>query len=169
MKKKRSSSTDSFYATFESPVGRLYLVFTGEALAGIDFKKPSAVLRKGPIPSLIQRELMQFFENGRDDFTQKIFLAKGTAFDHNVWLALKDIPFGETRTYKWLAEKIGKPNAYRAVGQSLSRNPLPIVLPCHRVIESDGSLGGYSAGTDIKRRLLDMEYYLKMAKRGEHA
>jgi methylated-DNA-[protein]-cysteine S-methyltransferase len=69
------------------------------------------------------------------------------------------------RTYKWLAEKTGKPGAFRAVGQSLSRNPIPIILPCHRVIESDGSIGGYSAGVDIKRRLLEIEYYSKLAKR----
>lgn len=165
MKEKRSSSTDSFYDTFESPVGTLYLIFTGKILRGIDFKKPSEILRRGNAPFLIKKELKEYFENGRDDFTQKIALTKGTEFEKKVWLALKEIPYGETLTYKWLAEKIGKPNAFRAVGQALSRNPMPIVLPCHRVIESDGSLGGYSAGIDIKRRLLDIEYYMKLAKK----
>jgi len=166
MKEKRSSSTDSFYDIFESPVGRLYLIFTNKILRGIDFKKPNEILGKGTAPSLIIRELREYFETGRDDFTQKIGFMKGTEFDKKVWLALKEIPYGETRTYKWLAEKIGKPNAFRAVGQALSRNPIPIVLPCHRVIESDGSLGGYSGGIDMKRRLLDIEYYIKMAKNG---
>jgi methylated-DNA-[protein]-cysteine S-methyltransferase len=166
MKEKRSSSTDSFYDTFESPVGKLYLIFTGTALRGICFKKPDEILRKGSVPSLIIKELREYFETGRDDFAQKIALTKGTEFEKRVWLSLKEIPYGETRTYKWLAEKTGKPNAFRAVGQALSRNPIPIVLPCHRVIESDGSLGGYSAGIDIKRRLLDIEYYIKMAKNG---
>jgi methylated-DNA-[protein]-cysteine S-methyltransferase len=64
-----------------------------------------------------------------------------------------------------LAQKIGKPNASRAVGQALGRNPLPIIIPCHRIIESDGTLGGYSGGTDIKRRLLDMEYYVKLSEK----
>src|SRR4030043_1701346 len=89
---------------------------------------------------------------------------EGTEFERKVWLTLKEIPYGETRTYKWLAEKIGKPSAYRAVGKALSRNPLPIVLPCHRIIESDGTIGGYSSGIDIKRRLLEIEYYNKVSK-----
>lgn len=87
-----------------------------------------------------------------------LFFLEGTDFDKKVWLALKEIPYGETKTYKWLAEKTGNSNAYRAVGQALSRNPIPIVFPCHRIIESDGSIGGYSSGINIKRRLLEIEY-----------
>ena len=71
----------------------------------------------------------------------------------------------ERRTYKWLSEKIGSPKASRAVGQALGRNPISIVLPCHRIIESDGSIGGYSSGVDIKRRLLEMEYYNALSKK----
>jgi methylated-DNA-[protein]-cysteine S-methyltransferase len=115
---------------------------------------------------VIIKELGEYFENGKDNFTQKISITKGTEFEKKVWLTLQEIPFGETRTYKWLAEKVGKPNAFRAVGQALGKNPLPIILPCHRIIESDGSIGGYSGGTDIKRRLLDKEYYIKLAKDG---
>jgi len=151
MKQKMSLSTESFYDTVESPIGTLYLVFTGKILRGTAFKKPGEILRKGDAPPPIKKELKEYFENGRE-------------FDKKVWLALKDIPYGETRTYKWLAEKIGKPTAFRAVGQALSRNPIPILLPCHRVIESDGSIGGYSSGIDIKRRLLEIEYYNKLAK-----
>ena len=95
----------------------------------------------------------------------EIVLMRGTEFDHRVWLTLKEIPFGETRTYKWLAERIGKPKASRAVGQALGRNPIPILLPCHRIIESDGSIGGFSGGVDIKRRLLDIEYYKTLGKK----
>ncbi|MDP2754304.1 MAG: methylated-DNA--[protein]-cysteine S-methyltransferase, partial [Nitrospirota bacterium] len=109
-------------------------------------------------------ELKEYFENGREEFTQEIDFTKGTELDKKVWLALKGIPYGETRTYKWLAEKVGKPTAFRAVGRALSRNPIPILLPCHRIIESDGSIGGYSSGIDIKRRLLEIEYYNKLAK-----
>jgi O-6-methylguanine DNA methyltransferase len=86
----------------------------------------------------------------------------GTEFERKVWAALNEIPFGETRTYKWIAEKIGNPAAVRAVGRALSKNPIPIVIPCHRVIESDGSIGGYSSGVNIKKRLLELEYYSKM-------
>jgi methylated-DNA-[protein]-cysteine S-methyltransferase len=165
MKQKMSLSTESFYDTVESPIGTLYLVFTGKILRGIDFKKPGEILRKGNALPLIKKELKEYFENGREEFTQGINLTKGTEFDKKVWLALKDIPYGETRTYKWLAEKIGKPTAFRAVGQALSRNPIPILLPCHRIIESDGSIGGYSSGIDIKRRLLEIEYYMRLAKK----
>jgi len=165
MKEKRSGSIDSFYDTFDSPVGKLFLVFSGKKLSGIDFKKPADIPRKGKAPHLIKNELKEYFEQGKDTFAMEMVLARGTEFDHQVWLALKEIPFGETRTYKWLAARIGKPNASRAVGQALGRNPIPILLPCHRIIESDGSLGGFSGGEDIKRRLLDMEYYKKLGKK----
>jgi len=161
----KKKGNESYYDTFESPLGTLYLVFAGGILIGVTFKKPTGVIRKGEAPSLIKKELREYFENGRQAFTQKIDFAKGTGFDRNVWLALKEVPYGETRTYKWLAEKLGNPAASRAVGQALSRNPIPILLPCHRIIESDGSIGGYSAGSDIKRRLLEIEYYMKPAKK----
>jgi methylated-DNA-[protein]-cysteine S-methyltransferase len=166
MREKRSSSTDSFYDTFESPVGNLYLVFDGKSLREIHFRKPADMLRRGKAPPLLKKELKEYFESGREEFTQRIVLTGGTEFEKAVWHALMEIPYGETRTYKWLAEKIGKPNASRAVGQALSRNPIPIIIPCHRIIESDGTIGGYSGGIDIKRRLLDIEYYIKLSKQG---
>ena len=168
MSGKRLSSTDSFYDTFESPIGILYLICAGKTLCGIDFQKPAGVLRKGKAPLLLKKELKEYFESGREEFTQKIVFMSATEFEKAVWNALTEIPYGETRTYKWLAEKIGKPNACRAVGQALSRNPMPVIIPCHRVIESDGSLGGYSGGIDIKRRLLDIEYYIKLSKQVTH-
>ena len=151
--------------TFESPIGTLYLFFNGDILKGISFKKPPGVFRKGKAPSLIKKELKEYFENGLEEFSQKIGFTKGTEFEKKVWLTLKDIPYAETRTYKWLAEKIEKPTATRAVGQALSRNPLPIILPCHRIIESDGTIGGYSSGVDIKRRLLEIEYYINLSRK----
>jgi len=152
-----------FYDIFESPVGPLYLIFSGKLLAGISFNKPPHIpFRKNPVSKNFIKEIEDYFHGTRRDFTQKIKFLKGTDFEKKVWLCLKDIPFGETRTYKWVAEKIGDPLAARAVGQALSRNPIPIVLPCHRVIESDGSIGGYSSGVNIKRRLLEMEYYSKI-------
>ncbi|HMK49225.1 MAG TPA: methylated-DNA--[protein]-cysteine S-methyltransferase [Thermodesulfovibrionales bacterium] len=164
MKKKRSSNTDSFYEVYESPVGDLYLIFAGKDLCAIEFSKPVDIPLKKSSSSPLHKELKEFFKHGKDLFEQTIALAKGTDFDYQVWMALKEIPFGETRTYKWLAEKIGRPNASRAVGQSLGRNPIPIVLPCHRIIESDGSIGGFSSGTDVKRRLLEIEYYIKLTR-----
>lgn len=166
MSGKRLSSTESFYDTYASPIGILYLIFSGKTLCEIEFQKPAGALRKGKAPPLLIKELKEYFTSGREEFTQKTAFFSGTGFEKAVWQALTEIPFGETRTYKWLAEKIGKPKASRAVGQALGRNPIPIIIPCHRIIESDGSLGGYSGGIDIKRRLLDMEYYVKLSKQG---
>mgnify|MGYP000271248742 CR=1 FL=1 len=167
MSRKRSSNTESFYDTCESPVGTLYLIFDGKTLCGIRFSKPSELLRKGKAPPIVKRELTEYFAQGREEFSQKFAVKEGTDFEKAVWNVLSEIPYGETRTYKWVAEKIGRPHASRAVGQALSRNPLPIFIPCHRIIESDGSLGGYSGGVDMKRRLLDIEYYVKLSARPE--
>jgi methylated-DNA-[protein]-cysteine S-methyltransferase len=169
VKERRPSSSEPFYDTFESPVGTLYLIFAGKVLRGIYFNKPDEIPRKDVASQIIKKELREYFTHGKDEFAQKIDPVSGTEFEKNVWFTLREIPFGETRTYKWLAEKIGKPNASRAVGQALGKNPLPIILPCHRIIESDGSLGGYSGGIDIKRRLLEIEYYMRMAKDGPSA
>jgi methylated-DNA-[protein]-cysteine S-methyltransferase len=168
MKQQRTFSPDLFYDIFQSPVGALYLLFTGKTLTGISFIKPDINVRRGNAPALIKKELTEYFKNGRDSFTQGIAFTRGTEFEQKVWFALKDIPFGETRSYKWLAGKAGRPNACRAAGRALGRNPVPIVFPCHRVIEADGSIGGYSAGIDIKRRLLDIEYYIKLNLGGSH-
>jgi methylated-DNA-[protein]-cysteine S-methyltransferase len=149
-----------YYDTFKSPVGILYMVFSGSYLTAISFKKPAGVpYRSGSAPEEFIKQLKGYFEGAKIAFSQRIKFLKGTDFERRVWIALKAIPYGETRTYKWLAERIGMPKATRAVGHALSKNPIPVVLPCHRVIESDGSIGGYSSGIDIKRRLLELEYY----------
>ncbi len=149
-----------YYDIFDSPMGLLYLVFSGKFLAGISFKKPLYIaFKKGAIPKNFIKELTSYFQGSNSHFSQEIKFLTGTDFERKVWFSLKSIPFGETRTYKWIAEEIGKPLAIRAVGQALSKNPVPIVLPCHRVIESDGSIGGYSSGVNIKVRLLELEFY----------
>jgi len=155
-------SVEHFFDVFESPVGTLYLIFSGKFLVRISFEKPARMqFKNGAAPREFIGELKGYFEKGRDNFKQKIKFSAGTEFERKVWLLLREIPFGETKTYKWLAERIGKPNACRAVGQALKRNPIHVMLPCHRIIESNGSIGGYSSRVDIKRRLLEMEYYLK--------
>ncbi len=82
---------------------------------------------------------------------------KITLFQQKVFKAVLTIPLGEVRTYKWVAKKIGKPNAVRAVGQALNRNPYTIIIPCHRVVASSGAIGGYSLGVFKKKRLLNLE------------
>ena len=91
----------------------------------------------------------------------KLDLSGLTSFQRKVLEVVKTIPYGETKSYKWVAERMGKPRAARAVGQALKRNPYPKVIPCHRVIRSDGKLGGYSKGIQKKKRLLKEEETIK--------
>ncbi len=155
----------AFYDIFDSPVGSIYLIFSGRSLSGVSFSKPSGIpFKKGAAPANFIKELTLYFHGLKNDFSQKTKFLTGTDFEKKVWLALKKIPFGETMTYRQLAEKIGRPGAARAVGRALSKNPIPIIIPCHRVIESDGSIGGYSSGVKTKIRLLELEYYSKLNK-----
>lgn len=164
MKQKRSDHSE-YFDFLDTPVGTLYLVFHASSLISISHQKPKGmVLKKTSASRQVIRELAEFFERKRTAFTCKTSFQEGTDFEQQVWNALTAVPYGETRTYKWLAEKIGKPQAARAVGQALSRNPIPIVFPCHRIIESDGRLGGYASGTDVKRRLLEIEYYTQLSR-----
>lgn len=101
-------------------------------------------------------ELEEYFNGKRKEFTLKLSL-KGTDFQKKVWNELMNIPYGETRSYKEVAIKIGKPTAARAVGMANNKNKILIIIPCHRVIGQNGSLVGYGAGLDIKKYLLDLE------------
>ncbi|HIY48081.1 MAG TPA: methylated-DNA--[protein]-cysteine S-methyltransferase [Candidatus Alistipes faecigallinarum] len=102
------------------------------------------------------REIGEYFEGKRRAFAVPT-AAAGTPFQQAVWNALKEIPYGETRTYGEIARRIGHPRASRAVGQANNRNPLPIVVPCHRVIGTSGALTGYAGGLAVKVRLLELE------------
>lgn len=101
-------------------------------------------------------ELQEYFTGQRREFTFPLDL-RGTDFQLACWRALLAIPYGETRSYAGIARAVGKPNAFRAVGMANNRNPIAIVVPCHRVIGSDGSLCGYGGGLDVKRKLLELE------------
>lgn len=102
-------------------------------------------------------ELLRYFQGEEVQFTIPLDLSDGTAFQQQVWQALQQIPYGQTISYKTLAMMINNPKAVRAVGGANGKNPLPIIIPCHRVIQADGSLGGYSGGVAIKRELLALE------------
>ncbi|MCL4476245.1 MAG: methylated-DNA--[protein]-cysteine S-methyltransferase [Nitrospirae bacterium] len=154
-----SRRAEIFYDTFQSPLGRLFLVFSGKGLTEIGFEGERPTYPRGKAPEPFRNQLRDYFSGRLQDFHQDIVFLHGTDFEKKVWLSLMEVPYGETRTYKWLAERIGNPKAVRAVGHALGSNPIPIVLPCHRIIGSDGSLVGYTGGIDIKRRLLDLEYY----------
>lgn len=105
----------------------------------------------------LTERLRKYFSGYKASFPDKLDLSSATPFQRSLWQAVRQIPYGETRSYGWLVERIGRPGAARAVGQALSRNPLPVIIPCHRVVSSDNSLGGFSDGLEMKRRLLRLE------------
>jgi methylated-DNA-[protein]-cysteine S-methyltransferase len=156
-----------FYTTLASPVGFLKLVAADNGLVAVLWEDddPKRVrlgdLEKNPEHPVLKRavdQLREYFARKRDAFDVEIDLnAIGTDFQQYVWRALLDIPFGETRSYAEIAAAVGRPEAVRAVGAAIGRNPLSIVAPCHRVIGSDGSLTGFAGGAAVKRYLLTHE------------
>ena len=108
----------------------------------------------------LKRKLQRYFDGRRVLFDEPLDLREATVFQRRVWSVVRDIPYGETRSYSQIARQVGSPAAARAVGQALAANPLPIVVPCHRVIGGDGDLRGFGGGLDLKRRLLEMERVL---------
>ncbi|MFC2018511.1 methylated-DNA--[protein]-cysteine S-methyltransferase [Chloroflexota bacterium] len=116
----------------------------------------SATLSPGPFQDLIER-LRRYFDGHKTDFPDELDLGAATPFQRQVWEATRLIPYGQTRSYSYLAGQIGKPGAARAVGQALGRNPLPIIIPCHRVIARSGRLGGFTGGLEMKISLLRQE------------
>ena len=152
----------SFY--FNSPIGWLRVVCEGADISRIDFHDgppPSMPdIPDEPLLSYAYDILTNYFTGKTVDFSQvPLKLSSGTEFQIAVWNAIREIPAGETRSYKWLAEQIGNPKAVRAVGGAVGANPISIIIPCHRVIRSDGKLGGYGGGVKQKRLLLELEGY----------
>ena len=117
---------------------------------------PQGVWREGA-PAEMLRELKEYAEGRRRAFELPLDWSSIKPFQRAVLKATSTIPFGETRSYGWVAHKIGKPRAFRAVGHALATNPIPIILPCHRVIGSDGGLHGYGGGLPMKAMLLKLE------------
>lgn len=166
----RSGLLDVAYATVDSPVGPLLLAGTTQGLCRISFAPEEEreldqlarahgvrVLRSPAALEPARRELEEYFDGRRQRFEIAVDLTGLTRFQRCVLDELARIPFGKTETYGGLAGRISRPRAARAVGGALNRNPLPIVLPCHRVVGSDGSLVGYAGGLDRKRLLLRLE------------
>lgn len=160
----RLSSTMITFTEIKAPVGRLIIAGDDEGLWLIEFERTrhpeprtadwaqgdTAVLRE------TRKQLAAYFAGRLRTFDLPL-VSRGTAFQRSVWHALREIPYGATRSYADLARQIGKPNATRAVGAANGRNPVPIVVPCHRVLGSDGSLTGFGGGVDTKRLLLRLE------------
>lgn len=148
----------------DSPVGPLFLAVSTKGLVRLEFKDRMQKMNPAKIQlhesksafASYLRELDEYFAGKRHEFSIPLDL-RGTEFQIACWRALLEIPYGETRSYRDIAEAIGHPQACRAVGMSNNRNPVAIIVPCHRVIASSGSLCGYGGGLDIKRKLLDLE------------
>jgi methylated-DNA-[protein]-cysteine S-methyltransferase len=144
----------------DTDIGPLQLLGSGVALVQIRFPDQHLPQPPGsdedPVLSAAARQLSEYFRGKRRHFDLPL-AAAGTAFQQQVWHALGEIPYGELRSYRDSARHIGRDRAVRAVGAANGRNPLPIVVPCHRVIGSDGSLTGFAGGVAIKRRLLELE------------
>jgi methylated-DNA-[protein]-cysteine S-methyltransferase len=153
----------TFFTYVTSPVGDLLVSGTEKALTGISFPrgskayppKPDWVRNDAPFGE-VRRQLNAYFAGDLKAF-QLSLEVEGTEFQRRVWWALADIPFGETRSYGWQAKVVGTPSAARAVGAANGANPIPIILPCHRVIGSNGALTGFGGGIEVKRWLLAHE------------
>ena len=148
------------WTVFESPLGALTLIGDGEALRALHFPGRSGPLDEGarsraPFAEAVT-QLDEYFAGERREFTIALAL-EGTAFQQRVWAALRSIPFGSTCSYGELAARIGRPDRVRAVGAAVGRTPVPIIVPCHRVIGADGSLTGYGGGLQRKQTLLNLE------------
>jgi methylated-DNA-[protein]-cysteine S-methyltransferase len=161
------------YTSFTTSIGRVLVTRTDAGLRALAFAKDldveselAALTRRGRTIAVedaigLRRTadaVREFLRGKPVRFEGRLDLANATAFTSRVLEVVRAIPFGKLRSYKWVAKEAGSPRAARAVGQVLARNPLPIVVPCHRVVESDGTLGGYSCGgPDMKRRLIELE------------
>lgn len=164
-----SSPLAVYYSRMESPIGNLLLAATERGLRYVYFGDALPKSKKWEVwiesPQLLrpyEEQLQAYFRGELREFTCKLDLA-GTEFQKKCWSALLRIPYGKTRSYAEIAREVGSPRAFRAVGQANHNNPIPIIVPCHRVITSNGTLGGYGGGLEMKRSLLkleDAQYYL---------
>jgi methylated-DNA-[protein]-cysteine S-methyltransferase len=154
-----------FYKEMESPVGKLKLVASAKALVAVlwDAEAPNRVKLdpmnrdlRHPVLLEVERQLSEYFAGKRMSFDLPLE-ADGTAFQKKVWQALREIPFGRTKSYLDLAKTVGSPKASRAVGAANGKNPLSIIVPCHRVVGADGALTGFSGGLERKAALLALE------------
>jgi methylated-DNA-[protein]-cysteine S-methyltransferase len=144
-----------------TPVGDLLLVGDGEALTGVRFDdarrgRPNAAGAASGVLRDAAAQLREYFAGTRTAFELPLRV-DGSPFEHRVWAELRRIPYGTTASYGLIAERVGDPGAARAVGRANARNPIPVIVPCHRVVGADGSLTGFGGGLACKRRLLELE------------
>ena len=161
---------EEHFVVYESSIGYIVIVTKNGKVVSLDVTDkgtyearkmilsfhPDATESMTPFKTI--RTLLDRYLQGREvDFDVEVDISHLGSFTRKVLNELRKIPYGETRSYGWLAKKVGKPGAARAVGQALKRNPIPIIIPCHRIIRDDGTIGGFSMGVNIKERLLALE------------
>jgi methylated-DNA-[protein]-cysteine S-methyltransferase len=156
----------TYTTTMATPIGRLRLVGDGDALHAIhlhasDVPPTTAVTDAAALRPVVE-QLDEFFAGERRTFDVAL-APRGTSFQRAVWDALRTIPYGTTATYGEIAARVGRPTAVRAVGAANGRNPIPIIVPCHRVIGSNGTLTGYAGGLATKQQLLELERKVVLA------
>src|SRR5262245_20126668 len=140
----------------ETPIGPLWLTAGADGLVSIDFHGPAAARSGDALSRAAEEQLRAYFDGELERFDLPL-APRGTAFQRRVWDAVAAIAYGTTTTYAALAASLGDPRAFRAVGAANGRNPLPVVVPCHRVIGTSGALTGYGGGLEVKRALLALE------------
>ncbi len=141
---------------YDTYAGKIGIAEEAGAITDIVFKTIDCPVEETELIRETKRQLDEYFAGNRKDFDVPTRL-NGTEFQKRVWLALRDIPYGKTASYKDIAAAVGCPKGYRAVGMANNRNPISIIYPCHRVVGSDGSLTGYGGGLDVKAKLLELE------------
>ncbi len=157
-------SEQRFYTSIESPIGELLLLGDGHALRGLymqEGRKPVKIAprweRSETSFADVRRQLREYFAGERTTFDALPLVLDGAPFERQVWRALQEIPYGETASYGEIARRVGQPGAARAVGLANGRNPIGVIVPCHRVIGANGDLVGYGGGLERKRLLLELE------------
>lgn len=152
-----SQKEETFY---KSPIGYIKITAGNKGITGIDFIKGKSKIKPSKTSNVLLqsciKQLDEYFQGKREKF-ELIINLYGTEFQKKVWLELLKIPFGQTLSYAEIAKRIKNPKAVRAVGQAIGRNPISIVVPCHRVIGKNGKLTGYASGLDRKKWLLEHE------------
>lgn len=147
------------WGTFEARgLGTLWLAWTDNGLLRLSFERLEGVrAEEMPVPTVYAEALTRYFDGEPEDFAGVPLDLRGTEFQLRVWGALRNIPWGQVRTYGGVAQEIHSPRAMRAVGQANHVNPVPIIVPCHRVVEAGHHLGGYGGGLERKQLLLELE------------
>lgn len=170
MKQKPNANQILYYVIFKTIAGWVGALASSKGCLAITFPERTEKLAKQALGDSISpasylpehfkdliQELQAFYRGENPVFSTDVDVSGATAFEQAVWQATKSIPYGQTRSYSWVASRIGKPQAARAVGQALGRNPLPILVPCHRVLAKNGGLVGFGGGLEMKKYLLRLE------------